>query len=214
VRAAEPPRRILLPLLGQLPTPSRSPLSPLPPLSLSSFLSLVSSIVLPAENVGDMAEAPGFNILHLKCSARAREMQNSPTATLLFPFPRVLVPIPGITIHNDSPFQHGLDLKRANLSSTTRPTLTDSYVWPAWDRARHTNAVCVCVCACMGHSGPHLNLKSALHNARPRRCARRRPRDRLIAGSFEPRVPSTPTAAAVPEKPAPSASAPGSLPSL
>lgn len=49
------------------------------------YLSLSSSILLPAEDVGDMAEAPGFNILHLKCSARAREMQNSPTATLLFP---------------------------------------------------------------------------------------------------------------------------------
>lgn len=32
----------------------------------------------------------------------------------------------------------------------------------------------------------------------------RRPRDRLIAASFEPRVPSTPTAAIL-EKPAPSA---------
>lgn len=43
----------------------------------------------------------------------------------------------------------------------------------------------------------------------PVAAPRRRPRDRLIAGSFEPRVPSTPTAAAVPEKPAPSAAAPG-----
>jgi len=50
-----------------------------------------------------------------------------------------------------------------------------------------------------GHSGPHLNLKSVLHNARPRSpCSRRR--GRLIAGSFEPRVPSTPTAAAVSRK--------------
>lgn len=32
-----------------------------------------SYVLLPAEDVGDMAEAPGFNILHLKCSARARE---------------------------------------------------------------------------------------------------------------------------------------------
>ena len=105
MRAAEPPRRILLPLLGQLPTPFRSLLSP-----FLHSLSLAFSILLPAEDVGDMAEVPGFNILHLKCSARAREMQNSPTATLLVPFPRVLVPILGIAIHNDSPFQHGLDL--------------------------------------------------------------------------------------------------------
>lgn len=120
-------------------------------------------------------------------------------------------------IHNDTLFQHGLDLKRANLSSTTRPTLTGSNVWSVWTRTPYERAhVCVRarVCVCVDHSGPHLNLKSALHNARPRRRARRRPRDRLIAGSFEPRVPSTPTAAAVLEKPAPSAVAPGSLPPL
>lgn len=72
--------------------------------------------------------------------ARARNAKQ-PDSHPTIPFsPRVLVPIPVIAIHNDSPFQRGLDLKRANLSSTTRPTLTGSYVWPAWVRARHTNA--------------------------------------------------------------------------
>lgn len=99
-------------------------------LSLSLFCSrsLYSSSL--SEDVGDMAEAPGFNILHLKCSARAREMQNSSTTTLSAhpPLPSLLsTPTP--VVHNDSLFQHGLDLKRANLSSTTRPTLTGSYVW-------------------------------------------------------------------------------------
>lgn len=62
-------------------------------------------LLLSFEDVGDMAEAPGFNILHLKCWARARQpaMQNSsssiPRAAGLFP------PSPSITI--PSPF--GLD---------------------------------------------------------------------------------------------------------
>lgn len=234
MRAAEPPRRILPLPRGKEeggvatnpptyprhpPAPFRSLLSPLPPSSVSH------STLLPPEDVGDMAEAPGFNILHLKCSARARNAKQPDNQPFLSPV-ALLVPTQPPThpaIHNDTLFQHGLDLKRANLSSTTRPTLTDSNVWSVWARTPHTDACTrsgeyawlgVRVRMCVGHSGPHLNLKSALHNARPRRRARRRPRDRLIAGSFEPRVPSTPTAAAVLEKPAPSAAAPGSLPPL
>lgn len=107
-----------------------------------------------------MAEAPGFNILHLKCWARARARNAKQLAEY-----RSSHPPPSITI--PFPFRLRLDLKRANLSSTTR------------DRVFHfllcDRDVCVCVCvervreAC-GHGGPHLNLKSALHNARPRRC--------------------------------------------
>lgn len=80
-------------------------------LSPSFFLFLFSLLFLPFEDVGDMAEALGFNILHLKCSARAREMQNSSTTTLPCPFlphPHSLL---SLGVHNDSLFQHWIGFK-------------------------------------------------------------------------------------------------------
>lgn len=60
MRAAEPPSPYPLPRLAT--DPFSSPAAP----------SASSSSSISFEDVGDMAEAPGFNILHLKCWARAR----------------------------------------------------------------------------------------------------------------------------------------------
>lgn len=112
-------------------------------------------------------------------------------------------PPPSITI--PFPSRLRLDLKRANLSSTTRSRVFHRPCTLLLRTKLCDRGTCTC-----GHGGPHLNLKSALHNARPRRCTSTPgpPNCGLV------RVPSTPTAAIL-EKPAPSAHYPSrSLPPL